>query len=171
MAGGEPAGGLSSGEGSRADAVENRSGIVERVRPLPIRGSCRRQHYAARGLAPPRSRPPSISCCGARSAIGCIRCKVRVAPQNGCSVHVPTDQQKRQPSSIPGGILSPKRSPGFINVRPSSKLSERVLISHGIQMTLNQRGQGSSPCVPTNLKSLYNYLPSKCRSGFHSSAL
>ena len=40
MASGEPAGGLNDGEGSRADAMENRSGI-ERVRPLPIRGSCR----------------------------------------------------------------------------------------------------------------------------------
>jgi hypothetical protein len=28
VAGGEPAGGLSSGEGSRADAIENRSGVV-----------------------------------------------------------------------------------------------------------------------------------------------
>ena len=53
MAGGEPAGGLSNGEGSRADARENRSGVVDRVRPLPIRGSCRRQHDAARGPAPP----------------------------------------------------------------------------------------------------------------------
>ena len=49
MAGGEPAGRLSDGEGSRADAMENRSGVVDRVRPLPIRGSCRRQRDAARG--------------------------------------------------------------------------------------------------------------------------
>jgi len=60
VADGEPAGGLSNGEGSRADARENRSGVVDRVRPLPIRGSCRRQHYAARGQAPPWSRSPSI---------------------------------------------------------------------------------------------------------------
>jgi hypothetical protein len=53
MAGGEPAGGLGNGEGSRADAVENRSGVVDRVRPLPIRGSCRRQRVGARGPAPP----------------------------------------------------------------------------------------------------------------------
>jgi transposase len=51
MAGGEPAGGLGNGEGSRADAVENRSGVVDRVRPLPIRGSCRRQRVGARGPA------------------------------------------------------------------------------------------------------------------------
>ena len=53
MAGGEPVGGLSDGEGSRADAMENRSGVVDRVRPLPIRGSCRRQRDAARGPALP----------------------------------------------------------------------------------------------------------------------
>jgi len=34
VAGGEPAGGLSNGAGSRADAVENRSGVVDRVRPF-----------------------------------------------------------------------------------------------------------------------------------------
>jgi hypothetical protein len=54
VAGGEPAGSLSNGEGSRADAIENGSGVVDRVRPLlPMRGSCRRQHDAARGPAPP----------------------------------------------------------------------------------------------------------------------
>jgi hypothetical protein len=35
-------------------------------------------------------------------------------------------------------------------MQPSSKLSERALISHGFQVTLNQRVQGSSLCAPTN---------------------
>jgi hypothetical protein len=39
VAGGEPAGGLSNGEGFRVDAMENRFGVVDRVRPLPIRRS------------------------------------------------------------------------------------------------------------------------------------
>jgi hypothetical protein len=47
VAGDEPADGPTDGEGSRADAMENRSGVVDRVRPLPIRGSCRRQPDAA----------------------------------------------------------------------------------------------------------------------------
>jgi len=33
MAGGEPAGGLGNGEGARADAMENRSAVVDRLRP------------------------------------------------------------------------------------------------------------------------------------------
>ena len=48
MAGGDPAGGLSDGEGSLADAMENRSGVVDRMRPLPIPESCRRRHDATR---------------------------------------------------------------------------------------------------------------------------
>jgi hypothetical protein len=34
--------------GTRADAVEKRSGVVERVRPLPIRQSCCPQDWGAR---------------------------------------------------------------------------------------------------------------------------
>jgi hypothetical protein len=89
VAGGEPAGGLSNGEGSRADAMENRSGVVNRVRPLPIRGSCRDQHNAARGPAPPRSRSPQASDAVKRDprlATFAVRCAWR--PGTGCPVHL-----------------------------------------------------------------------------------
>jgi hypothetical protein len=80
MAGGEPAGGLSDGEGSRADAMENRSGVVDRVRPLSIRGSCRRQRDAARGPAPPGcpERTPTRELCTPQNRL----------PQSGLTVRV-----------------------------------------------------------------------------------
>ena len=39
---------FADGEGTLADAVENRSGVVDRVRPLPTRRSCRSWLSAAR---------------------------------------------------------------------------------------------------------------------------
>ena len=51
---------FTDGEGTLADAVENRSGVVDRVRPLPIRRSWRSCHSAAR--VRPKAGIPKISC-------------------------------------------------------------------------------------------------------------
>ena len=51
---------FADGEGTLADAVENRSGVVDRVRPLPIHRSWRSCHSAAR--VRPKAGIPKISC-------------------------------------------------------------------------------------------------------------